>query len=228
MKCQALVHHSGLFGVSASPFHFMEFLGGDGKKKQRKGNIRCNWMRLSAVSSSAIWDNFMIYNPVQFILCNNPGGFHLACSDTMLGKEKPNIFAIFPALCLCLTPWSNNGYSPAPRPCSFQSHPCSCQGWLQSLLCQSCPEPGAICGHPCPSWAAAHGSGGFGEAGAAVALWAGTSRAPLWQQSQENPFIHAWRRDFLFYLWLFIRILWILALQSIGQIWAAVIAHGGC
>lgn len=108
-------------------------------------------MRLSAVSSSAIWDNFMIYNPVQFILCNNPGGFHLACSDTMLGKEKPNIFAIFPALCLCLTPWSNNGYSPAPRPCSFQSHPCSCQGGCSPCCARAAQSQGPSVATPAPA-----------------------------------------------------------------------------
>ena len=70
------------------------------RRNKEKETLDANWIIVYAVSSSAIWDNFMIYNPVKFILFNNPGGFHLACSDTVLGKgkKKSNIFALFPEL----------------------------------------------------------------------------------------------------------------------------------
>lgn len=102
----------------------------------------------------------MIYNPVKFTLCNNPEGFYLACSDTVLGKEKPNLFALFPALWLLsytmkLRRVLTCTEAPEPQiPSLFLSW-----GWVQSPWCQSCPEPGATCGHLCPSWVPAHGSG---------------------------------------------------------------------
>lgn len=66
-------------------------------RRNKEKETDANWSIVYAVSRSAIWDNFMIYNPVEFILFNNPGDFYLACSDTVLGKEKKsNVFALFP------------------------------------------------------------------------------------------------------------------------------------
>lgn len=112
------------------------------RRNKEKETSNANQIIAYAVSTSAIWGNFMIYNPVKFILFNNPGGFHLACSDTVLGKEKNQTSSHYSLSCdFCHMPWNNNAHSSALR--QQASNPISVHlpgGWVRSPQCEQPPK----------------------------------------------------------------------------------------
>lgn len=177
----------------------------------------------------------MIYNPVKFILSNNPWGFHLACSDTVLTKEKAKHLCIIPcSVTLVLhygittrthLHWGTRASNPIRAPLGEHgSHP-RCDRAAQSHPWPLLPQLGSSL------WLwEAEGQGWSVTLGRQVLLCLseqGPAGLHCGQQSHKNTFIQLHGGRISFNLWLFIRILWILALQSVGQIWAAVIACWG-
>lgn len=120
------------------------------RRNKEKETSDASRIRVCAVGSSAVWGNSVIYSPVKFILFNNPGGFCLACSDTVLGKGKNQTPLHYSPSCdFCHMPWNNTACSSAP---SLESRFCALAwGRVCSLRGQRLPPATGCHGAATPS-----------------------------------------------------------------------------